>query len=236
MQLKDMTPDNQTASSGSLDRRACIIETAATFFAAEGPKAVSMTSIAEAVGIRKASLYYFFDSKEEILREVLRPVVELPYCELKAIAEGPGDVVDKVTDGMVALGRAFEIYPSRMQILVRSRLDQYLSAEAYDEIRTLKVAYTALWREIIRAGVREGILRPVDDKIVAFCIIGSLNWMYAWFDQTGPLSGEDIGRLYASVFLRGLTADSYGSTGSSLPRRYPLPGADQPSVPPNHIT
>jgi hypothetical protein len=67
-----------------------------------------------------------------------------------------------------------------------------------------KAAYTALWRGMLREGVRSGCFAPLDDKIVAFAIIGALDWMYAWFDPAGELSGEEVARRIAKTFLDGI--------------------------------
>jgi AcrR family transcriptional regulator len=188
------------------DRRSEIIARATTLFADAGVANVSMNDIADAVGIQKPSLYYFFPSKQELLRAALRPLVDEPYQELRAIAEGSTNPAEKVVDAMVALGRAFDRYRSGMEILVREKLERHLSPAAFREILREKAAYTALWRRILREGVRSGRFAPLDDKVIAFAIIGALNWMYAWFDPAGELSGEEIARRIASTFLGGILA------------------------------
>jgi AcrR family transcriptional regulator len=195
------------------DRRSKIVGRATALFAEAGVANVSMADIAEAVGIQKPSLYHFFPSKEELLREVLLPVVDEPYAELRAIAESEADPAAKLIDGMVALGRAFGRYRSGMEILVREKLQRHLSARSYGEIMREKAAYTELWRQILREGVASGRFAPLDDKISAFAIIGSLNWMYAWFDPRGELSGEEVARRMAGGVLAGLLA---GRPRSSL--------------------
>ncbi|MET9341878.1 TetR family transcriptional regulator [Nonomuraea sp. NPDC003804] len=58
-----------------------ILEAARTLFAARGYRATSMQAIADEVGITKAALYYHFDSKEEILRQITFPLLD----ELEAV-------------------------------------------------------------------------------------------------------------------------------------------------------
>lgn len=190
-----------------VDRRTEIIESAASLFARAGVGSTSLADIAEAVGIKKGSLYYFFESKEDLVREVLLPVVEQPYRRLKEIVDGPGDPIQKITEGMAALGRAFGEHPERMQILVRERLKRQLSTETYEEIRSWKAAYTELWEQVLKEATDAGLFGELDEKIAAFGLIGSMNWMYAWFDPSGERSGEDVGRLLATHFLTGFLAD-----------------------------
>lgn len=59
-----------TTRSGS-DTRAAIRRVALELFTAQGYEATSMRQIAEALDIKKASLYYHFAGKEEILRSLV---------------------------------------------------------------------------------------------------------------------------------------------------------------------
>jgi AcrR family transcriptional regulator len=196
-----------TAQSGqAVDRRDAIRNEAARLFSTSGVGDASMSQIAEAVGIRKASLYYFFPSKQDLLMEVLRPVLEEPYQELQQIASSQDDLTIRFSDGAAALGALFEEQPQRMQILVRGRLERHLSDQHMDEIRSWKAAYTNLWRELVAEGVRVGAFRRCDDKIAAFALIGALNWMYAWFRPSSPMTGAEVARQIGDHFLRGLLA------------------------------
>ena len=188
----------------AVDRRDAIRSEAARLFAASGVGDASLSQIAEAVGIRKASLYHFFPSKQDLVMEVLRPVLEEPYQELQQIATSGADLMDRFREGAAALGDLFEKQPERMEILVRGRLERHLSAEHMDEIRSWKAAYTNLWRELIAEGVRTGVFRRSDEMISAFALIGALNWMYAWFRPSDPIAGSEVARQIVDHFLRGL--------------------------------
>src|SRR3954464_10631962 len=60
-----------------------ILDAAAELFAQRGYAATSTRLIAERVGIRQASLYYHFDTKEQILAELLEATVRpsLTYAD-----------------------------------------------------------------------------------------------------------------------------------------------------------
>ncbi len=189
-----------------LDRREAIRTEAARLFARQGVGDASMAELADAVGIRKASLYYFFPSKQDLVMEVLRPVLEEPYRDLERILASGAGFMERFSTGAAALGDLFEREPERMEILVRGRLDRHLAAAHNEEIRRWKAAYTDLWRGLIAEGVRTGLLRQCDDKIAAFALIGSLNWMYAWFTPSRPLTGAEVARRIGDHFLRGLLA------------------------------
>ena len=201
-----------TSADAIVDRRAEIRNKAAALFAAHGVADASMSELGSAVGIRKSSLYYFFPSKQDLVIEVLRPVLELPCRELSEIVASAGSVVERFIAGMAALGQAFEREPQRMEILVRGRLGRHLSDHQMEEIHAWKAEYTDLWRGLIREGVEDGLFRPCDDKIAAFALIGAMNWMYAWFTPSNPLTGAEIGHQVADHFLHGLLANPNSPT------------------------
>lgn len=194
----------KTSVAAVVDRRAEIRGKAAALFAARGVADTSMSELAAVVGIRKSSLYYFFPSKQDLVMEVLRPVLEQPCRELSEIVASSGSVTDRLVAAAAALGQTFEREPQRMEILVRDRLERHLTEEQMQEIRTWKSEYTDLWRALIREGVQAGLFRPCDDKTAAFAVIGAMNWMYAWFEPSSPLSGAEVGCEVAERFLRGL--------------------------------
>ena len=53
-----------------------ILEAALELFSRQGFEATSISQIADAVGIRKASLYSHFDSKQAILDALVKEVLE----------------------------------------------------------------------------------------------------------------------------------------------------------------
>ena len=60
---------------GKTDRRQEIVQAAKSLFSKKGYSSTSMDEIAEKVGITKASLYYFFESKERIFAEIIEEVL-----------------------------------------------------------------------------------------------------------------------------------------------------------------
>src|SRR5207244_4282720 len=74
-----------------------IIEAAARVFAERGFHGATTQDIADVLGIRQASLYYYFPSKEGALELVCLQGVAGFFEVAKAIAAGPGSAADKLT-------------------------------------------------------------------------------------------------------------------------------------------
>jgi AcrR family transcriptional regulator len=59
------------------DTRDRILEVALDLFASDGYEKVSLREIAERVGVTKPALYYYFASKEELLRTLIAPILTM---------------------------------------------------------------------------------------------------------------------------------------------------------------
>ncbi|MGW1737961.1 TetR family transcriptional regulator [Nocardia sp. NPDC001965] len=66
-----------------------ILDAARILFAARGYRATSMQAIADEVGITKAGLYYYFDSKDAILHQLTAPLLDELDAALAAAEAAP---------------------------------------------------------------------------------------------------------------------------------------------------
>lgn len=185
------------------DRREEIRVAAATLFATNGVQATTMGQVAEAVGIQKASLYYFFTSKEQLVGAIIRPAVEAMCTEIQSIADSADLPEQQLRDAIAALAGAFDRYGNEMVILVRERLHVIVDAATYRDIRQLKAQYTTVWGSIIDAGERNGTFRAGDSQLRAFAMIGALNWMYAWY-TSGGYDIDTVIDTFVQMFLYGV--------------------------------
>jgi AcrR family transcriptional regulator len=76
------------ATRGSVTR-ARILEVAGDLFTEKGYEKMSLREIAEAVGITKAALYYYFPTKERLFEELVRPLLDMQRVGMSLLAEKP---------------------------------------------------------------------------------------------------------------------------------------------------
>jgi AcrR family transcriptional regulator len=103
-------------------RREEIVETATVLFAERGYAGASMADLAEAVGLRKASLFHHFPSKDQLYAAVLeRPLHEVSGAIARAsMAEGD---FPKRLDGLSdALVDVIAAQPHAARLLVREAM------------------------------------------------------------------------------------------------------------------
>jgi TetR/AcrR family transcriptional regulator, cholesterol catabolism regulator len=197
-----------TTAAGSA-RRAEILQRAASLFATHGVQATTMVNVGKAVGVQKASLYYFFASKEDLVAEIVKPAVASLHDEVARISNSDAAADDKLVAATTSLAHAFETYPDEMVILVRERLRTILREDDYREVRRLQSSYTDHWQAIVTHGQETGIFRQGDSRLLTYAMIGSLDWMYAWYEP-GEDAASRIGEAFARFFLEGLREPAVG--------------------------
>ncbi len=63
-------------------------------------------------------------------------------------------------------------------------------------------------RRILRDGMEERVFVQHDPKLVTLAILGGINGIAAWYRADGKSGAEEIGKEFATLFVRGLTVDA----------------------------
>jgi TetR/AcrR family transcriptional regulator len=186
------------------DRRVEILKSAAAAFRRRGYHGASVDEIASALAMTKGNLYYYFRNKEEILfachdysLDILLGLMEQVQTEL-APAE------DKLRRLVLAF---IHIILDELQGTALTLDLQALSHERLKEIIAKRDRFDHGLREIIQQGIDEGGFRPGDPKMIAFAIMGAVNWISKWFDPSGPMTSDQIGQAFADYLVGGLIVD-----------------------------
>lgn len=92
------SPDRVLTRQG-LDRKAHLLQTAERLFAEQGYEGTTMVEIARAAGVAKGLVYWYFDSKQALFREIIQDVrVQLRTAQGQALA-GVEDPLDRLYVG-----------------------------------------------------------------------------------------------------------------------------------------
>lgn len=78
-------------------RTAQIIEAATQVFAEKGFEGATMDDIAAAVGINKATIYLYFDSKDALIRAIAEAIFARELADLQAAYDFPGTATERLT-------------------------------------------------------------------------------------------------------------------------------------------
>lgn len=183
-----------------------LLEHAARLFVEKGFGGTSLKDIADAMGLTRGAIYYYFPNKEALLSTL---VEDLTINAAKDIdlwqAKAKGTPSERL-NGLVrqrinyVLQRGFKI---RLLELAEAALPEDLARRSRAAKRHILDVYTALVRE----GVAEGEFRVVDERVAAFGLIGMVNWTAWWFDPGRGRSADEIARELAEMAVRSLLKD-----------------------------
>jgi TetR/AcrR family transcriptional regulator, cholesterol catabolism regulator len=180
-----------------------LIEVATEVFSEKGYEAASLQDIADRLGMLKGSLYYYIHSKEDILFDVISSVHQEGLSNIESLAAGEGDALQRLRN--VIIGHIDYECRNLTKTAVFLHELQALAPERQAEIIGGEHAYRGVFRNLIEAGQKEGLIPAgVDPKLAALWILGSLNWVYRWFRPGGEFTARQIGEQFADMTIRGL--------------------------------
>jgi AcrR family transcriptional regulator len=197
-----MQPRVAPRSGNALKRRSAeIIAAAAKVFAQRGYHGASTQDIADVLGMRQASLYYYFDSKDAALEVVCASGVEDYVVRAQKILRGPGNAADKVArlvfQHLAPMAERLEF------TLVFLGERRFLPAPARKRIRTIERRYERLIERVIEQGVAAGEFRSdLDPRMATLALLGLGNSAAAWYGREPGTTLERITSDYVDLLVR----------------------------------
>jgi AcrR family transcriptional regulator len=185
-----------------------ILEVAMKVFRERGYHAASMQEIADAVGMQKGSLYYYISGKQELLFMILERAIDTITTRIDAIYRSDLPPREKLWQAILSHVEVVSQRLDMLTILLRER--NALSESQQAVIDGKSVNYEKLFQKILAEGIRAGVFRPMDVKVVSFGILGMCNWLYTWYHPEGRLSAREIGEIFGGIIFDGLTAVGVG--------------------------
>ena len=168
----------QIAESKYNQQRHSAIRSAAAVFANKGFHGSTTRDIAEHLGIKQGSLYYYFKSKEEALGEVCLFGIQDYVERMTSIAEGDQPFEAKLVSTVTSHLTSYREKNEALKVYNDERL--YLPEEKRKKLKELGSGYRQSLERIFHDGVAEGVLRDsVDCHFAAQAVIGICN---AWGD------------------------------------------------------
>ena len=192
-----------------------ILDAAARAFQRRGYASVTLKDIAALAEMQAGSLYYHFDTKEELVEAVLDAGVEGAIAATREAVDALGPEADPL---------------ARLRAAIAAHLRFVLAEDAYasanirmlsqvpDAIRERHLkrqrAYGAFWRTLFRQAAAAGAIRPdLDLSVARMLALGALNWSVEWYREGGRTPSE-IAAHATTMILDGVTARG----GAAKPR------------------
>jgi TetR/AcrR family transcriptional regulator, cholesterol catabolism regulator len=195
-------PSENPMPSPKVSRKDQIETVATALFKERGYAATSMRDLANEVGIEAASIYSHVRSKEELLQSICFKMAQ-DFFEILENLE---------TRELLFAQRLREIIAAHVAIITRNVAAsvvfqqewRHLSEPYLTHFLELREQYEQRIRTIIQHGTETGEFAASDAKFVTRTLLSSLNWIPQWYQLDGELTPDDIARIIADLFLKGL--------------------------------
>jgi AcrR family transcriptional regulator len=184
-------------------RRREIIDCAALLFRNKGYAASTFKDIAEKLNTDRATIYYYFASKRDLLLDVVRDAVVSVSGSAQQISKSKDKPPVKLHNIIVSLLNSYASnYPHQFVYIQEGMA---VNKEQDKHLHKLGKLYERSIAEIIEEGMADGSFRnDKDPKVILFGLLGALNWTNRWMDPGGRMSPEEIATTFSALFLDGL--------------------------------
>ena len=145
-----------------------ILEAAACIFSEKGYHATSMQDIADAVNLQKASIYYHYSSKQEILGDILDHALDLINNQLELVLSQSLSPDEKLRQAMVTYFKTIAENQNLSAVLLLEMKSLEPELKANQASRRQK--FESLWRELIIEGKQQGIFNDIDSSLTGKAI------------------------------------------------------------------
>ena len=185
------------------DPRQEILRASARLFQEQGYDGTSMNDVAAALKLSKGGLYHHFQSKDEILFNLMNHAMDITeervINRVKAIPHP-----EERLRMLIKLHIGVVLSEGDREITVMLHENHPLPPTLRKRINARKKDYVHFLENLIgevqRARRLTGTVTP---RAAAFALLGMINWIYQWYRPEGALQEESLAQQYTEIFFQG---------------------------------
>ncbi|MGH9566595.1 MAG: TetR/AcrR family transcriptional regulator, partial [Candidatus Angelobacter sp.] len=185
------------------DSRQEILRTAARLFQQQGYDATSMNDVAAALKLSKGGLYHHFQSKDEILFNLMDHAMTITQERVVNAVRGIADPEERLRT-LIRLHIGVVLSATDREITVMLHENHPLPPALRKQINARKKDYIHfvenLVAEVQRVRQSKGNVAP---RAAAFALLGMINWIYQWYKPDGMLQADNLAKQYTEIFFDG---------------------------------
>ena len=184
------------------DRKEEILRTASQLFSERGYNAVSMRDLAEALGIKAASLYNHIDSKQELLSTIIISIAE-------DFTSGMNDIISSKMSTLEKLNKVIDLH---VRITLENSKDLYslnndwmhLKDPDLSYYKDMRSSYEENFRKILQQGVKNKEIEKLNVEVMLYSILSSLRTLNQWYSKKQGIDGKELSSQMKQVLLQGI--------------------------------
>jgi TetR/AcrR family transcriptional regulator, cholesterol catabolism regulator len=189
-----------------VDSRQEILRTAARLFQQRGYDATSMNDVAASLKLSKGGLYHHFQSKDEILFEIMNHAMEMTQERVIAPVRSIADPLERLR-ALIRLHIEVVLSPRDREITVMLHENHPLPPALRKRINHRKKEYVHFVESLIADVQRTRAAKAaVSPRAAAFALLGMINWIYQWYKPEGELQATNLIPQFTELIFGGILA------------------------------
>ena len=201
-------PKRPRRTSRGQVKRQEILDAAARVLARRGYGGAQLGEIADEAGTQAGSLYYHFDSREELIEEVLHRGVTMSFARVQAVVDGlpPDSSPLRRLEAALRAHLKFQLVESDYARAAVRSIGQYPDG-VWKRLNNQFRTYGKFFDDLIAAAMKNNELDDaVDRHALRMLLIGAANWTPEWYRRDGSSSVDEIGDMLIRLLLRGVAS------------------------------
>jgi AcrR family transcriptional regulator len=191
-----------------IDSRQEILRTAARLFQQRGYDATSMNDVAASLKLSKGGLYHHFQSKDEILYEIMSHAMDITQERVINTVRALADPEERLR-ALIRLHIEVVLSPRDREITVMLHENHPLPPALRKRINTRKKEYVHFVEGLVadvqnRAQKTRPSKARVSARAAAFALMGMINWIYQWYKPEGDLQTHNLIPQFTDLFFGGI--------------------------------
>jgi AcrR family transcriptional regulator len=185
-----------------------LLDVATDLFSSRGYRGTSIRDIARAMDMSISNIYHYFGNKDGLLLAILQRSSDHVVNTLRDVTLKELDPLAKFKLLLTAHIHLCADHWKSANVFFLN--EEHLSAEGVKINQRIQREVLEIYMKALKSLEEEGIIRGRELKVLAFNILGVINWQLRWYRPGGRLSLEAVVDQIISFVLYGIT----GAAGS----------------------
>lgn len=183
------------------------LKRAAALFAEKGFASTSLQDIADAVGLSRPALYYYFKNKDDVLTALVEDATTYPVAIMEKHRR---DKTLSPAERLRLTMRELVVWIIKSPLIIRvlESNESKLPSQASEEHLKAKRRVLKAFVEMITDGINSGDFSHLDPRVAAFALTGMANWTAWWYNPEGERTPEEVAADLADMAVRALQKES----------------------------
>jgi TetR/AcrR family transcriptional regulator len=200
-------------------KREALLRHAAAAFNRRGYHGASLDDIAGSLGVTRAALYRYVESKQELLYLCHSAAMDAAFQSLDR-ASGEPSGLDKLRRTLTGY---LEDMIGDLGHGVALLEENALEGGRVAEIMERRDQFERALRTLVRQGMADGSMVACEPKLAVFALLGAINWVPKWYRPGGDWQSGQIARALVELITRSLAAEP---AQPALPQDIPIESND----------